>query len=380
MGIDVPGWIQVVQLLKGLLQAINSVVGSPGIAIIIFTFIVKTAMLPLTLKSFRSMRQMQRIQPLIKEVNKRYKDDKTKQQAEVMRVYKEHGVNPAGGCLPALIQMPIFFALSQALYELVGLRPPVHGDPSFTHAFLWVPSLAHADPLFIWPVVSAFLQFINTRVSQPYGVNKNMDSQQAMTNNIMQFMPVMMLVFYSNFPAGAVIYWTFQALFGIVQTYFVNGFGTLPDLPGLHWLPKKPLPVPTPRILEEVAEIDARADTEKRPARVSKPVIAVAAASGGAAAAYRLPDRRPQIATNGNTDGNRRKGFMEKMMEQAQALAAEQERVKQEAAAARAAESEAVEATDGNGFKAKVGGNGSGMESAEMPTAATLPAKRKNRR
>ena len=108
-----PGFlgIRFVQLLEEALKLINQWVGNPGVAIIIFTLIVKVLTLPLTLKSIKSMRETQRIQPLIKEVNKRYKDDKAKQQSETMRLYQAHGVNPMGSCLPMVLRIPIFFAL-----------------------------------------------------------------------------------------------------------------------------------------------------------------------------------------------------------------------------------------------------------------------------
>ena len=118
---SVPGWQIYIDLLKSVLVAINGVVGNPGLAIIIFTLLVKVVTVPLTLKSVRSMREMQRIQPLIKEVNKRYKDDKPKQQAEMMRIYQQHGYNPMGSCLPMVLQIPIFLGLYTALGQLVGL-------------------------------------------------------------------------------------------------------------------------------------------------------------------------------------------------------------------------------------------------------------------
>ena len=101
-----PIWDQVRPTLEEALSLINQWVGNPGLAIIIFTLIVKAATLPLTLKSVKSMRETQRIQPLIKEVNKRYKDDKAKQQAETMRLYQAHGVNPMGSCLPMVCKSP----------------------------------------------------------------------------------------------------------------------------------------------------------------------------------------------------------------------------------------------------------------------------------
>src|SRR5206468_1056633 len=130
-------------------------------AIIIFTVIVRLATLPLTLKSYQSQRNMQSIQPLVKAVQQKYKDDKARQQQETMKIYSEHGVNPMLGCLPMLLQFPIFIALYQALIALVN--PQIHVDvpmawvpvvqtagtvqAAFAQAFLWVPNLAGADPV-----------------------------------------------------------------------------------------------------------------------------------------------------------------------------------------------------------------------------------------
>jgi YidC/Oxa1 family membrane protein insertase len=373
-----PIWDQFVQLLEESLKLINQWVGNPGVAIIIFTLIVKALTLPLTLKSIKSMRETQRIQPLIKEVNKRFKDDKAKQQAETMRLYQEHGVNPMGSCLPMVLQIPIFLALYNALITLV------QHDPKFASSFLWVHDLSKADPLFIWPVLSGAFQFIGNRMAQPYGSNKNADPQQAMMNKIMQFMPIYLIVIYLNFASGAVIYWTFSAIFSAVQTYFINGFGTLPDVPGLSWLPKRPLPPPTPEVLEELAKIDARADAEK-PGR--SPAAASGQATTDQAAAYRqAAARRAATPANG---APRKKSFMEKMMEQA--LAAQE--AQQAAAAARAngtvidaetrplapdtAPPAAEKPTDGRGFAIREDGD---TTATATPTGATLPRKRKSKR
>jgi YidC/Oxa1 family membrane protein insertase len=358
-----PIWDQIIQALEAVLRFIDQGVGNAGLAIIIFTLIVKAATLPLTLKSVKSMRETQRIQPLIREINKRYKDDKPKQQAETMRLYQEHGVNPMGSCLPMVIQLPIFFALYQAL---IGL---VNHDPHFAGAFLWVPNLAKADPYYIWPILSGAFQFLGNRMSQPYGSNKNVDSQQAMMNKIMQFMPLYLIVIYLNFAAGPVIYWTFSAIFSAVQTYFINGFGTLPDVPGFHWLPKRPLPAPTPQILEEVAAIDARADVEKgkRPA--------------SSAAAYKIAANRPATGANGQP---RRKGFMEKMMEQA-AAAQEAQAAQKAALAGDGAETRALDPAEapsapGNGLTARGFTARSDENGADLPAASALPPRRKSKR
>src|SRR6476469_1220786 len=142
-----PVWTQFVELLQASLLTIEHLVGNAGLAIIIFTLIIKIITLPLTLRSIRSTKEMQRLQPVIKEVNKRYKDDKAKAQAETMRLYQTHGVNPMGGCLPMLIQLPIFFALYSALTQLIGPHPPGYVPQDI----LWVPaSETYFGGSFLW--------------------------------------------------------------------------------------------------------------------------------------------------------------------------------------------------------------------------------------
>src|SRR5919197_1214070 len=145
-------------LLLNLLVGINSVVNFPGISIIIFTLIIRLFTVPLTLKSMRSTRNMQQIQPLIKEVQKKYAKDRAKQQEETMKIYHEYGVNPAAGCFPALVQIPVFIGLYTALRFILdhGSNPaalaPILINPAwaqhaanFNTGFLWVANLAAPD-------------------------------------------------------------------------------------------------------------------------------------------------------------------------------------------------------------------------------------------
>jgi YidC/Oxa1 family membrane protein insertase len=121
----------------------------------------------------------------------------------------------------------------------------VSNASDFRQPFLWVTNLGAPDPLFIWPALSSIFQFIQTRMSIPRrDPNNPGDPQQRMMQNLMQFMPIMIFFVSYGFPAGTVIYWAFSALFGAVLQYFITGFGTLPDLPGLGRLPRKEVPVP----------------------------------------------------------------------------------------------------------------------------------------
>jgi YidC/Oxa1 family membrane protein insertase len=249
--------------LLNILVAINSVVNNPGVSIIIFTLLIRMLTVPLTLKSMRSTRNMQQIQPLIKEVQKKYAKDRAKQQEETMKIYHEYGVNPAAGCFPALVQIPVFIGLYTALrFTLdhgkdVALLSAILINPAwaqhaanFNAGFLWIHNLAQPDPLYIWPVLSAFFQFIQSRMSIPIrDPNQVQDSQTAMMQNMMQFMPIIILITSINFPAGTVVYWAMSSIFGAVQQYFITGFGSLATVPGLGFLPRKavqPIGAPPP--------------------------------------------------------------------------------------------------------------------------------------
>lgn len=273
-------WESFWHLLLNILVAINSVVNFPALSIIIFTLFMRLLTVPLTMKALKSSRNMQQIQPLMKEIQKKHGKDKAKQQEEMMKLYREYNVNPAAGCFPMLVQMPIFIGLFSALQftlpqytgteaeianqtvahlaqlkEILWVDSWFNSAANFSQNFLWVPSLALADPFFIWPVLSGIFQFIQSRMAMPIrDPNNPMDPQMKMMNGMMQFMPIYIVFISAGFPAGTVIYWAFSSLFGAVQQYFITGFGSLPDLPGLGFLPRKPIippkPPPAPPVLE----------------------------------------------------------------------------------------------------------------------------------
>ncbi|HZS02309.1 MAG TPA: YidC/Oxa1 family membrane protein insertase, partial [Chloroflexota bacterium] len=173
------------------------VTGSAGLAIILFTIVVKVVLFPLTWQQIKSQRAMAVIQPKIKKAQKQFGKDRAKLSEETMRIYKENNVNPASGCLPLVIQMPIWFALYQALQHL-GQE-----NVLFQESFLWLPNLAQHDPFYILPVLTAVTQWGIQRMMTPPTV----DPQQAQMNRAMQIMPIMFLFFSLQFPSGLVLYW-----------------------------------------------------------------------------------------------------------------------------------------------------------------------------
>jgi YidC/Oxa1 family membrane protein insertase len=212
----------IVEPLIYILLLLDGLVHSGGWAIILFTVLLRLLMLPLTLQSLKSSKAMQDLQPQLRELQKKYAKDKEKLTQETMRLYREAGINPAMGCLPMLIQIPIFFAIYWAILEVS------HRGGSFAAPFLWLPSLASEDPYKILPILAGVTQFIQQRMMTPPGGGS--DPQQKAMNNAMQFMPLMIVVFAWSFASGPVLYWVASSVFSAVQQYFITGWGSLPEL------------------------------------------------------------------------------------------------------------------------------------------------------
>jgi YidC/Oxa1 family membrane protein insertase len=179
------------------------------------------------------------LQPLIKDLQRKYGDDRQLLSAETMKLYQEHRVNPFGSCLPILVQMPVFFALYYAIINIS--QSPAYQDAAFSKSFLWLPDLSLPDPLYLLPFIVAGTQFIQQRMAMPQRLpGQQLDPQQAMMNNMLQIMPLMVGFFAWQFAAGPVIYWITQNVFSAIQQYFITGFGSLRDLPGMAFLPVPP--------------------------------------------------------------------------------------------------------------------------------------------
>jgi YidC/Oxa1 family membrane protein insertase len=220
-------------------------------AIIAFTVVIKLVTLPLTWQQLKSSKAMQELQPKLKEIQKQYGKDKEKQMQEQMRLYKEHGVNPALGCVPMLIQMPVWFALYQALFRLgqpliSGTELPNPYFETFAQPFLWIANLAQPEALLQWPPHGWPILIIITGASQ-WILQKMMtpasdDPQQQMMSGMMQFMPLMFVFFSFQVPAGLVVYWVTSNLFSMVQQYFITGWGgLLPTMQRLGIAPSGPV-------------------------------------------------------------------------------------------------------------------------------------------
>ena len=219
-------------LESGLRFLVNDLRLGAGSAIILFTILVKVVLLPLSIQQIRSQKSMAALQPEIKALQKRHAKDKEKLSTETMALYKQHGVNPAAGCFPILLQMPVLFGLYAALANLGTQLTPENEE--FQKQWFWVGSLAQPDIFilagitlpFILPVLAAITQWVQQRMmTQP-----SEDPQQRMQNQMMQFMPLMMLWFGISFSAGLALYWVTQNVLGIIQQYFATGLGSLATL------------------------------------------------------------------------------------------------------------------------------------------------------
>lgn len=190
------------QFLFWLLIKIQSFVSNWGFAIIVITLIVKGAMYPLTKAQYTSMAKMRDLAPKMAQLKERFGDDRQKMSQATMEMYRKEKVNPAGGCLPLIIQMPIFLALYWVFLESVELR----------HApfILWIQDLSAMDPYYILPVFMGISMFIMQKM-QP------MTIQDPMQQKIMQYMPVAFSVFMAWFPSGLVLYWFVSNVISIVQ-------------------------------------------------------------------------------------------------------------------------------------------------------------------
>lgn len=191
--------------LMEILQFFYRYTHNYGIAIIFLTIIIKIIFFPLTQKSYKAMKDMQKVAPLINELKEKYKDDKERLNKEVLELYRRHRVNPVGGCFPVVLQMPVFFALYQVLLNSVELR----------HApfYFWITDLSSKDPYYITPVIMGVTMLIQQKMSPTAG-DKNQQK-------IMLIMPIVFTFMFANFPAGLVIYWLVNNIISIFQQGYV---------------------------------------------------------------------------------------------------------------------------------------------------------------
>lgn len=205
------GWIAAP--LLAMLKWFYSYTGNWGASIILLTVLVKIVLWPLSYKSYKSMDNMKKLQPLILKIREKYKHDKTLQNQEVMRLYKTYKVNPMGGCLPILVQLPVFFGLYRALLSSIELRQAAFIEflPFSNGSMVWLADLSLKDPLYITPIIMGLTMLLQQRMTPNTG-----DPTQA---KIMMFMPVLFTFLFLSFPSGLVLYWLFNNIISIAQQY-----------------------------------------------------------------------------------------------------------------------------------------------------------------
>ena len=191
------------QFLTFLLNTTDKYVGNFGVSIIIVTILIKIMLLPLTLKQDKSMKEMKKLQPELEKIKEKYANDKQMLNIKTMELYKEHKVNPLGGCLPLLLQLPILFALFGVLRN--GFIPK---DSSF----LWL-KLSVPDPFYVLPVLNGAVSFLQQKLM---GTSDNPQMK-----NMMFVFPILMIYISYRMPSGLQLYWLTSSILAVVQQYFI---------------------------------------------------------------------------------------------------------------------------------------------------------------
>ena len=189
-----------------LLDNIHSLVGNWGLAIIFVTLLIKLLFYKLSEASYRSMAKMRQFAPKMQALKERYGDDRQKLSQAMMEIYKKEKINPLGGCLPMLVQIPVFIALYWVLLESVELRQAPF--------FLWIQDLSAKDPYYVLPVIMGLSMFVQQKLNPP-----PMDPMQ---QKIMSFLPLIFTAFFAFFPSGLVLYWVVNNLLSIAQQWYIT--------------------------------------------------------------------------------------------------------------------------------------------------------------
>ena len=224
-------------IILPIFNLLNQFISNYGLIIIIFALLIKLVTYPLTMASTKSMKKMAALQPMMKELQEKYKDNPGKMQSELGRIYKEAGVNPLGGCLPVLLQMPLLFAMFYVFRSSIELRQ---------QPFLWAKDLSvpdsildlgfsiplYGDHIALFPILMGGAVYLQQKITPTTQTNEQMKI-------MMYIFPVMMLLFFNNLPAGLGLYYLMFNVFSIIQTYYINKTSSTDDLPEIA--PAKPV-------------------------------------------------------------------------------------------------------------------------------------------
>lgn len=227
-------------IILPIFNLLNKFIDNYGLIIIIFALLIKVVTYPLTMASTKSMKKMAALQPMMKELQEKYKDNPQKMQSELGRIYKEAGVNPLGGCLPVLLQMPLLFAMFYVFRSSIELRQ---------QSFLWAKDLSlpdsildlgfsiplYGDHIALFPILMGGAVYLQQKITPTTQTNEQMKI-------MMYIFPVMMLLFFNNLPAGLGLYYLMFNVFSIAQTFYINKTTTIEDMPEIT--PAKPVQKP----------------------------------------------------------------------------------------------------------------------------------------
>lgn len=295
------------QPMLNLLIFVASVLGGNfGIAVILFTLVIRMLTLPFTIQQMNASKAQQRLQPLLAEAKKKYGATSREYQQETQRIYSENGVNPFGGCLLSFVQFPIWIGLYNAVIQALGdqpdqllnLTPYLYNIPRilqsvpFDNHFLWL-NLTHPDPIYILPIAVAVTGWLSTRL-MPLPT----DPQQAQTAQAMQFMPLMFAFFTLTVPSGLALYWVTSNIFQVVSTYFIY---------------KKNPPIVPPAASDAASKAGGKSQAVAKTAPRSTKEVAKETSANGKQEPVKQTDgevketRASLPGTNGTTNTNSRK-------------------------------------------------------------------------
>ena len=190
-----------------LLQFLQGYIGNWGWTIVALTILIKLVLYPLSYKGMMSMQKLKDLAPKMKDIQNKYKGDKQKQSMAMMELYKKHGANPMGGCLPLILQIPVFFAIYRVLINAIELKG--------AEWIFWIHDLAEMDPYFVLPILMGATMYIQQKITPN-------TMQDEMQKKIFQLLPIVFTFFFLWFPAGLTLYWFVNNLFTIAQQYTIN--------------------------------------------------------------------------------------------------------------------------------------------------------------
>lgn len=211
--IDLGMFSIIAKALLWLLQYFYDYVHNWGVAIILLTVLIKAVFWPLTAKSYASMEKMKKLQPMMVEIRAKHADNKEQMNKEVMGLYKTYGVNPASGCVPILVQLPVFFGLYQALLTSIELRHASFIAHLPGTDMIWLADLSSKDPYYITPIIMGATMFLQQKMSPPAG--------DPMQQKIMMFLPLIFTGMFLSFPSGLVLYWLVNNVLSIAQQWMM---------------------------------------------------------------------------------------------------------------------------------------------------------------